>query len=131
MRGAARTLAPDEPEPPRDLPGEAAALIAGAAALQAAGERLADRDDPAAVVEMSNLVMRYGENSAALREVADALREHGFAVRHAHAAGVALGEARAAARMVPRQRRRAGQCRTQEPLPLFLVENAPAAADLS
>jgi hypothetical protein len=129
MRGVAHKQPEDEPEPLRDLRPEVTALIAGAAALQAEGRCLTDRmayegAGPDAVVELSNLVRRYGEHSAALRDIAAALGEHDFIARHFYGAGAE--DERAAA--VPRQRRtsRAG---VQEPLPLFLVEGLPAVAE--
>ena len=133
MRGTARTPARDDPEPPRDPCAEAAALIAGAAELQCAGRDLSARlaaggCDPDLVMELANLVMRYGENSAALREAAEGLRGNAYAVRHAYAAGAAAERDRAAAAaVVPRQHhRRARHAAGQGEL--FAVKGTAVAA---
>lgn len=119
MRSAAQELAEEDPEPQRDPAAEAGALIRRDAFLRAENKRLlacltaasVDAEHDCAEIHRlaSELVIvgiRLAENTAALQEVTGALREYRYAVKHAHAAGVALGEARAAAtREAPRQRR--------------------------
>ena len=90
------------PEPPRDLRAEAAAVLEHALALLSALE-----DDPHNERVLCELIVanaRSSEIRAALEDNSAALRENGFAVRQAHAMGVADERARAARAAVPAMR---------------------------
>ncbi len=101
MSSAARCDRDVPPEPPRDLPAEAAELVdRAAAAVLAVGD---DPRDERAVSELAFIGIRLAQVADALRGTTADLS----ALARAYAAGVAAEQARAAAaRTVPARRER-------------------------